>query len=65
MKIGESRPRFNSFPTGRALLTKMVEPEEVPKMYGALQLSVAIVGLAAIPGEEEFTQKIQYCQVDR
>ncbi len=39
--------RFLCYPTGRSLLTNMVEPEEVPKVYGFLNVLVALVGLGS------------------
>ncbi len=41
--------RFLVYPNGRALLAKMVGPEEVPKMYGILNVIVGVIGLVGIP----------------
>jgi MFS family permease len=41
--------RYLCFPCGRSFLTKLVKPEEVPKMYGFLNLVTQVVNLSAIP----------------
>jgi hypothetical protein len=37
------------FPCARALLTKLVKPEEVPKMYGFLNMITMALNLSEIP----------------
>ena len=39
--------RYCSYPTGRSLLTKMVEPEEVGKIYAILSLLITATGMVA------------------
>ena len=41
--------RVLRYPNGRALLTKMIGPEEVPKMYGFINVLTSVIGLMTIP----------------